>query len=65
MTRSPEDERLLTLTLTESGGRLRDQAVSIPPAVAECMGLTREEFQALYTLTHKALRHMEENDTTK
>ena len=63
-TRSPEDERLLTLTLTESGGRLRDQAVSIPPAVAECMGLTREEFQALYTLTHKALRHMEENDTT-
>ena len=64
-TRSPEDERLLTLTLTESGGNLRDQAVSIPPAVAECMGLTREEFQALYTLTHKALRHMEENDTTK
>ena len=64
-TRSPEDERLLTLTLTESGKSLRDQAVSIPPAIAECMGLTPEEFQALYALTYKALRHMEENNTIK
>ena len=61
-TRAPEDERLLTLTLTERGKALRDKAVSIPPAVAECMGLTAEEFRALYSLTYKALRHMEQND---
>ena len=61
-TRAPEDERLLTLTLTELGKALRDKAVSIPPAVAECMGLTAEEFRALYSLTYKALRHMEQND---
>ena len=64
-TRAPEDERLLTLTLTEQGRNLRDRAVSIPPAVAECMGLTPEEFRTLYMLTYKALRHMEENDRTK
>ncbi len=61
-TRAPEDERLLTLVLTEKGRDLRDKAVSIPPAVAECMGLTAEEFRVLYTLTYKALHHMEQND---
>ena len=63
-TRAPEDERLLTLELTKQGKDLRDKAVSIPPAVAKCMGLTAEEFQALYMLTYKALRHMEQNDST-
>jgi len=63
-TRAPEDERLLALALTERGKALRDQAVSIPPAVAECMGLSTEEFQTLYTLTYKALHHMEQNDNT-
>ena len=63
-TRDPEDERLLTLALTERGKALRDQAVSIPPAVAECMGLNMEDFRTLYTLTYKALHHMEQNDKT-
>lgn len=57
--RSGEDERLLTLTVTESGKALREKAVSVPPAVAGCMGLTPEEFQTLYILTYKALRNME------
>jgi len=65
-TRAPEDERLLTLDLTEQGRELREKAVSIPPAVAACMGLTMEEFQTLYQLTYKALEHMEkENETAK
>ena len=63
--RSGKDERLLTLTLTESGKALRDRAVSIPPAIAECMGLTAEEFRALYELTYKALKHMEEKPAGK
>ena len=57
--RSGEDERLLTLTVTESGKALREKAVSIPPAVAGCVGLTPEEFQTLYILTYKALHNME------
>ena len=60
--RTAEDERLLTLTLTEKGRRLKASAISIPPAIAECMGLTMEEFGMLYQLTYKALKHMEERN---
>ena len=60
--RFEEDERLLTLTLTEKGRALKTNAVSIPPAIAECMGLTMEEFGTLYTLTYKALKNMEERE---
>lgn len=59
--RAAEDERLLTLTLTEKGRALKESAVNIPPTIAECTGLTTEEFGTLYALTYKALRHMEEN----
>ena len=58
--RAAEDERLLTLTLTEKGRALKTRAAAIPPAIAECMGLTPEEFGALYALTYKALKNMEE-----
>ena len=58
--RSTEDERLLTLTLTEKGRMLKTKAVAIPPAIAECMGLTMEEFETLYALTYKALKNMEQ-----
>ena len=58
--RAAEDERLLTLTLTEKGRELKTSAIAIPPAIAECMGLTMEEFEALYMLTYKALKNMEE-----
>lgn len=57
--RSAEDERLLTLTLTDRGRDLKENAVGIPSAAAECMGLTKEEFEALYKITYKALTHME------
>lgn len=60
--RSGEDERMLTLTLTEAGRELKDKAVSIPPAIAECMGLTMEEFRTLYVLTYKALNYMEKGE---
>ena len=58
--RAAEDERLLTLTLTEQGRALKTSAAAIPSAIAECMGLTAEEFGALYALTYKALKNMEE-----
>ena len=58
--RAAEDERLLKLTLTEEGRELKANAAAIPPAIAECMGLTKEESGALYALTYKALKNMEE-----
>ena len=61
--RAAQDERLLTLTLTDSGRSLRQRAVTIPQSIASCMGLTREEFAELYALTYKALKHMESNRT--
>lgn len=57
--RAAEDERLLTLSLTEEGRALKTNAVSIPPAISKCMGLSREEFNTLYLLTYKALNNME------
>ena len=58
-TRAKEDERLLTLSITEKGRGLKERALSIPSAIAECMGLTHEEFASLYKLAYKALAHME------
>lgn len=57
--RSAEDERLLTLTLTPEGKKLKDKAISIPPVIAECMGLSKEEFESLYVILYKALGNME------
>ncbi len=60
--RSAEDERLLCISLTDTGRKLKERAVTVPAAIAECMGLTIEEFRTLYTLTYKALKHMESKD---
>ena len=59
--RSSEDERLLTISITEKGSGLKDKAVAIPPCIADCMGLSQEEFKLLYMLTYKALGNMETN----
>ena len=59
--RSQEDERLLTISLTDTGRDLKIRAAAIPEAIAGKMGLTPEEFQALYALTYKALFNMESN----
>ena len=63
--RAAEDERLLTITLTEEGRNIKKNAVTIPPAISECMGLTMEEFGTLYTLTYKALKNMESREKGK
>lgn len=57
--RSVDDERLLTLSITKEGRELKKKAIKIPPCIAACMGLTREEFGMLYVLTRKALTNME------
>ncbi|MBE5924938.1 MAG: MarR family transcriptional regulator [Lachnospiraceae bacterium] len=59
--RAANDERLLTITITDKGKKLKDKAVKIPHCIGECMGLSDEEFITLYKLTYKALKNMEEN----
>ncbi len=60
--RSPEDERTLIISLTGDGRALRNKAVNIPPAVAECVGLDAQELKTLYMLLYKALANMEARD---
>ena len=60
--RSAEDERLLTVSLTEEGRKLKEKAIEIPATMAECMGLSDEEFEMLYKLTYKALKNMEDKN---
>lgn len=58
--RSPEDERNLNVTITESGEKLRDRALDIPTKIMATTGLTAEETEALYHLLYKVLSAVKE-----
>lgn len=53
--RSTEDERVLLVTITPQGEELKQQAVSIPGQLAQCIALDAAEAQQLYYLLHKVL----------
>src|SRR5262245_37446391 len=46
--RKPGDERSLAITLTEQGRELRAEALKIPPAVVERLGMPIEELRQLH-----------------
>ena len=54
-TRSTEDERILIVTITDKGERLKEQAVSIPAKIAQCNLLQSEDAAALYRILYKML----------
>ena len=56
--RSRQDERVVTITLTDSGWALRQQVKDIPARVGGCVHLTQEEAFTLYTLLRKMLSGM-------
>lgn len=45
--RDPSDERTLAITLTPAGRELRDQALCIPPAIIDRLGMPLSELEAL------------------
>ncbi|WP_433266593.1 MarR family winged helix-turn-helix transcriptional regulator [Actinosynnema sp. CS-041913] len=47
--RATSDERRLAVDLTGKGAALREQALAIPPAVVERLGMTLAELQDLHT----------------
>ena len=53
--RSPQDERVLMVSLTQKGEDLKEQAVSIPSQMAGCIRLEPEEAMELYRLLYKVL----------
>jgi MarR family transcriptional regulator, organic hydroperoxide resistance regulator len=48
--RSPQDERALAVTLTDAGRELRLEALKIPAAVVERLGLPIEKLQHLHAV---------------
>jgi DNA-binding MarR family transcriptional regulator len=61
-TRSSEDERNVTVGITETGTALRKTALKIPKRMAECLALSAEDTQSLYTLLYKILAQAGDND---
>ena len=53
--RSAEDERVLTVTLTEQGRGLREKLLHVPGIMRDCFGLTDEECEQLGRLTRRLL----------
>ena len=57
--RDPMDERSQIIRLTEAGRALRDDALEIPAQMGSCLGLDREEAEALGGLIGKVLTNIE------
>ena len=57
--RNSEDERVVTVTLTEEGSALREKAKDIPAQMGKCMTLTEQEIGSLYGLLYKILGQMD------
>lgn len=57
--RSKEDERVLIVTITPEGERLRDKATIVPQEVGKCVRLDDEESLTLYKLLYKLIDNME------
>ncbi len=53
--RLPEDERVVTLKLTDAGRALKREAVAVPPQVAGTVCLQPDEAAELYRLLYKFL----------
>ena len=58
--RSEKDERVLIVSVTDEGMRLRDEALTVPQAVGRCVRLEGDEAAALYSLLYKLIDNMEE-----
>lgn len=57
--RSAQDERNLLVTVTDRGMALRDEALTVPVKMEECVRLEPKEAKALYATLHKMLNTME------
>ena len=53
--RSPEDERVLLVRLTEDGRALEDTALRVPEQMRACVRLSPDEAETLYRLLYKLL----------
>ena len=54
-TRSPEDERVVRITLTEEGRALQEKAKEVPQQVSSCIHLAPGKALTLYQLLYELL----------
>lgn len=57
--RSREDERVLNVSITESGEKLKESAVKVPEQLAGCVKLEPEEAMQLYKILYKILDNLQ------
>ncbi len=60
--RSKKDERVLLVSLTKHGEKLKEKAVDVPKQMGGCIKLTREEAVTLYSLLYKLLGSIEDSE---
>lgn len=53
--RSAADERNLVVTITDAGEALKEKAITVPAAIANCSNLEPEEAAMLYRILYKML----------
>lgn len=53
--RSKEDERILVVSITDKGMKLREKAVDIPAKIGGCVQLSKEEAVQFYATLRKLL----------
>ena len=53
--RSPDDERVLIVEITDDGEALKSQAVTVPQRIADCISLEPQEAMELYRILYKIL----------
>jgi DNA-binding MarR family transcriptional regulator len=63
--RNREDERVVTVTLTEAGRDLQLKAKDIPMKIASCVDFSPEKAQQLYTLLYELLENQKMSNTNK
>ena len=63
--RSPQDDRVVLVTLTPRGKALQEQARDIPAQVGCCLPLPPEKAQALYGLLYELLDHPTPHENQK
>ena len=57
--RSKQDERIVVITLTDTGRELREKVKDIPFKVGSCIRLDPEEAGMLHTILHKLMNGIE------
>ena len=57
--RSKQDERVVTVTVTEAGWNLRQQVKNVPFQVSSCIPMTEEEAYCLYRLLRRLVEQLD------